>query len=92
MNKILQFLFAFFFCLCITVMFFIGWSIIDEWIVFYSYGWIWNEYTATPIILSDIFFDNILAILVITTCITSIGFFLYHYYYHYREKKIKSEL
>jgi len=92
MNKILQFLFAFSFCLCITVMFFIGWSIIDEWIVFFDYGWNWNEYTATPIVLWDIFFDNMLTILVITTCITSIGFFLYHYYYHYREKKIKSEL
>ena len=87
MNKILQFLFAFFFCLCITVIFFICWSIIDEWIKFLDYGWNWPEYTATPIVLWDIFFDNMLTILFITTCITSIGFFLYHY----REHKKKND-
>lgn len=89
MNRIFQFLFTFFFCFCIMVMILVCLSIIEEWIVFNSYGWIWNEYTTTSIVLWDILLGNILAIFVVSMCITLIVFFIVK---KYSKKEILNKL
>ena len=74
MDNILQYLFATLFCY--VVAFLISWGIVESWVLFWEYGWIWNETTVPPLVLWDIFFTNISLIAIIALFITPVAFII----------------
>jgi ABC-type phosphate/phosphonate transport system permease subunit len=65
---------------CFVIGFLVASGIVEAWVLFWNYGWIWNEYTVPPMVLWDIFFTNIITILIIAGVITVIAFILLYMY------------
>jgi len=78
MNKILQVLVAF--VTCYIVAFLISWGIVEGWIIFWEYGRIYNETTIPPLIMWDIFFENISLIAIIALFISPVVFVVIYYF------------
>ena len=70
MNKILQGILVG--LVCYFVAFCASSSIIGSWILFWDYGWLWNETTVPPLVVLDIFLSNIGAILILSGILTPI--------------------
>jgi len=47
------------FIICFPVAFLVSWGVVEGWVLFWEYGHIWNETTVPPLVIWDIFFDNI---------------------------------
>ena len=63
-------------CGCFIVGFLISWGIVEAWVLFWDYGWIYNELTVPPMILWDIFLTNIITIVIIGAIIAIIAMIL----------------
>lgn len=53
-----------------AIAFGISWGIVESWVLFWDFGWIWNEVTVPPMVVWDIFFSNIITILILASVIT----------------------
>ena len=66
--------------LAYAIAFVISSAIVQSWILFWEYGWVWNTLTVPPMLMWDIFFNNIPIIsiigLVIAIVIFIIGLFM----------------
>ena len=68
MNTILEYLVII--GISFGVAFGISWGIVESWVLFWGFGWIWNEVTVPPMVIWDIFFSNIITILILASVIT----------------------
>jgi len=41
------------------ISFLVIWGIVEGWVLFWDYGWTWNEMTVPPLVTWDIFFKHI---------------------------------
>lgn len=53
-----------------AVAFGVSSGIVEGWVLFWEYGWIYNDVTVPPMVLWDIFFSNILIIVIMAGIIT----------------------
>jgi len=70
MRKILECILAI--LVIFPIAFLVSWGIVEGWVLFWEYGWIYNELTVPPLVLWDIFFTNIVQILILACILTPI--------------------
>ncbi len=70
MNKILEYLLGL--LICYGIAFAASSGIVGSWVMFWEYGWIWNETTVPPLVTIDIFFSNIVSIFIWSVILTPI--------------------
>ena len=79
MNKVLGVLIGIVFILLAS--FGAASGIVESWVLFFEYGWIYNEVTVPPLVLWHIFFTNMPMILILTAIITPIASAMIIYIY-----------
>ncbi len=52
-------------CVALGIGFLASWGIVEAWVLFWDYGWVWNKTTVPPLVLWNIFFTNIILICVL---------------------------
>jgi len=82
MNRILEHVLEYLIILGISlgISFGISWGLVEAWVMFFEYGWIWNELTVPPLVIWDIFFSNIHVIIIMASILTTIIFCLILWY------------
>ena len=72
MNSILQYVLGF--LISLLVGFLIAWGIVEAWVLFWDFGWIWNTLTVPPLVLWNIFAINLIPIFIVTIFTTPLAF------------------
>ena len=53
-------------------------GLVEGWVLFFEYGWQWNELTVPPLVLWDIFLSNIMLIAVTSIFISFVLIFIFY--------------
>ena len=63
--------------IALIIGFLAAWGIVEGWVLFWDYGWIYNEVTVPPLVVWDIFSSNILIICVLGSFLAGVIIFLF---------------